>query len=287
MSDPIESRQQAARAVDGLMETPPYDLAPAEPGGPLGPTAKDRNGPLSVSYVAEHNHVYGGESLTLFAQVEARAPVGGYTLRIRLPAGLEIETYRGPDPNDLPMFEASSRPEVLVNSTTLMPILAEPTRYIVWNVDEAQAPGDRQEFEIQVRVNLALQGGTFRSLATVYLAGNGGQEAVDQEGLEIVVRDKATYLKYLPALYAQDEFMGRFLMLFESFWRPIEQQIDNIHHYFDTQITPARFLPWHRRTECGRSMPGCAPGGGRPPCPPGPWARCGCRQRSCSSTRAS
>jgi phage tail-like protein len=33
-------------------------------------------------------------------------------------------------------------------------------------------------------------------------------------------------------------------MLFESFWGPVDQQISNIHNYFDPDLTPARFLPW-------------------------------------------
>jgi phage tail-like protein len=52
------------------------------------------------------------------------------------------------------------------------------------------------------------------------------------------------YLEYLPSLYEQDNFMGRFLMLFESFWGPVDHQISNIHNYFDPDLTPARFLPW-------------------------------------------
>jgi phage tail-like protein len=55
---------------------------------------------------------------------------------------------------------------------------------------------------------------------------------------------KGRYLRYLPELYAQDELMGRFLMLFESFWAPIETQTDNVRCYLDPGMTPTRFLPW-------------------------------------------
>jgi phage tail-like protein len=38
--------------------------------------------------------------------------------------------------------------------------------------------------------------------------------------------------------------MGRFLMLFESFWDPIESQIENLSAYLDPRLTPPEFLPW-------------------------------------------
>src|SRR5262249_20365856 len=40
------------------------------------------------------------------------------------------------------------------------------------------------------------------------------------------------------------EVMARFLMLFESFWAPIEGQIDNLPLYFDPAFTPLKLLPW-------------------------------------------
>jgi phage tail-like protein len=38
--------------------------------------------------------------------------------------------------------------------------------------------------------------------------------------------------------------MGRFLMLFESFWAPIEKQIEAAALYFDPLFTPVELLPW-------------------------------------------
>lgn len=255
--EPVQGEREAAETVDGTMEstrslssgmsgemspleTSPADIVPAEPGKPLGPTANNRNGPVLVSCVAERNRVYGSESVTFFAQVEVRAPVEGFTLRMRMPVGMEIETYGAIDSDLLPNFEASAAPETLVDPRSLAPVLAEPVRYVVWEVAAAQEPGARYEYEVQVRVNPALQGNQVQSLATVYVDG----ETVDHEAAAIQVLDRAAYLQYLPALYGQDEFMGRFLMLFESFWRPIEGQIDQIHYYLDPQLTPARFLPW-------------------------------------------
>ncbi len=55
---------------------------------------------------------------------------------------------------------------------------------------------------------------------------------------------KSSYLEYLPAIYSQGDFMGRFLMIFESILGPMEGVIDNISHYFDAGTAPEELLPW-------------------------------------------
>jgi phage tail-like protein len=54
----------------------------------------------------------------------------------------------------------------------------------------------------------------------------------------------SSYLKYLPAIYSGDDFMGRFLMIFETILSPIDRTVGNLHYYFDPQMTPAELLPW-------------------------------------------
>ena len=55
---------------------------------------------------------------------------------------------------------------------------------------------------------------------------------------------KSSYLKYLPALYRDDEFMGQFLLIFESIMRPFENTVDNLDFYFNPYMTPESLLPW-------------------------------------------
>ena len=62
--------------------------------------------------------------------------------------------------------------------------------------------------------------------------------------VRLAVKPHAEYMRYLPELYAYDNFMNRFLMLFESFWKPINQQIGQAECYFDPMLTPESFLPW-------------------------------------------
>ena len=54
----------------------------------------------------------------------------------------------------------------------------------------------------------------------------------------------SSYLKYLPAIYSADDFMGRFLLIFESILSPIDRTVGNLHYYFDAQMTPPEVLPW-------------------------------------------
>ena len=58
------------------------------------------------------------------------------------------------------------------------------------------------------------------------------------------VRTESSYLQYLPALYRDDEFMGQFLLIFESIMKPLVSTVDNLAMYFDPLVTPESLLPW-------------------------------------------
>lgn len=66
----------------------------------------------------------------------------------------------------------------------------------------------------------------------------------DAARVRLTVKPNAEYLRYLPEIYSEDEFMNRYLMFFESFWKPISQQIGQMECYFDPDLTPEVFLPW-------------------------------------------
>lgn len=61
---------------------------------------------------------------------------------------------------------------------------------------------------------------------------------------------RISYLRYLPAVYQEDErsrdFLERFLSLFEMFFAGIETQVDHISRYFDPDSNSAKgeFLRW-------------------------------------------
>jgi len=52
------------------------------------------------------------------------------------------------------------------------------------------------------------------------------------------------YLRYLPSIFQDDEFMGQFLRIFEDITTPLENTISNNNLYFDPDLTPLPFLEW-------------------------------------------
>jgi len=59
-----------------------------------------------------------------------------------------------------------------------------------------------------------------------------------------IPRDKSTWLQYLPAIYSDDEFLGRYLLIFESILSPITWMIDNFDLYLTPDIAPQEWLAW-------------------------------------------
>ncbi len=54
----------------------------------------------------------------------------------------------------------------------------------------------------------------------------------------------SSYLHYLPVIFQTDEFLGRFLRIFETVWEPLEQRQNHLASYFDPATCPTNFLPW-------------------------------------------
>lgn len=51
-------------------------------------------------------------------------------------------------------------------------------------------------------------------------------------------------LDYLPEIYQQDPFIGRFLRIFEEVLAPIERMLDSMPAYFDPTVTRPDVLEW-------------------------------------------
>lgn len=52
------------------------------------------------------------------------------------------------------------------------------------------------------------------------------------------------YLEFLPALFTESEFLGRYLMIFETLWEPLQQRQDHLHMYFNAGTAPEGMLAW-------------------------------------------
>jgi len=55
---------------------------------------------------------------------------------------------------------------------------------------------------------------------------------------------RSSYLQHLPGLYRDDEFMGQFLLVFESIMKPLENTVSSLPVYFDPMVAPESLLEW-------------------------------------------
>lgn len=55
---------------------------------------------------------------------------------------------------------------------------------------------------------------------------------------------RSSYIDYLPGLYQSDEFLARFLLVFEHVLSPIQRTVENLPHYFDPHLVPESLLEW-------------------------------------------
>jgi phage tail-like protein len=54
----------------------------------------------------------------------------------------------------------------------------------------------------------------------------------------------STYLDFLPVIFQDGDFLGRFLLIFQSIWEPLEQREDHMEMFFDPRTCPEPFLQW-------------------------------------------
>ncbi len=168
---------------------------------------------------------YPGELARLFLRLLVPDQTG-ITLQIAMPRALTVET------TSLPPEIPSTLPSTIERDDDLILLLP---------LQDDFKPGEIYDIELGVRMN------TFRFdqhilIETRLVDDNGAM--IDTAAVRLTIFAKGSYLKYLPEIYESDDFTSRFLMLFESFWKPISQQIDQIDQYFDPDLTPPVLLPW-------------------------------------------
>jgi phage tail-like protein len=175
---------------------------------------------------ADYYNRYPGELVTLHLRflVPARP---GVVLQLAMPRVMEVETYRMPP--GIPATLASvaeSGPDALV----LIPL------------EGHFSPGQVCQIEIGLRLKTFYANQHLLVEASLTVP----QEAATlaEASLRLTVFGKGKYLQYLPEIYQSDDFTSRFLMLFESFWKPVHQQIEQVDAYFDPDLTPPAFIPW-------------------------------------------
>jgi phage tail-like protein len=174
---------------------------------------------------ADRYNCYAGELVTLFFHFIVPQNADA-TLQISLPNVMQVESYQMPEG-----ISASSLALMEVDQKSLLDI----------PLNRNFEKGAEYEISIQVRVK------TFQIdqylLCEVRIF-DAEFKLLAYEAAQITVISKGRYLQHLPEIYEKDEFINRFLMLIESFWKPINQQIEQVDCYFDPLLTPPQMLPW-------------------------------------------
>lgn len=188
---------------------------------------------ITVDHITNAYTCYSGEPVILSTRVTAHERLAGYKLEVILPAGLELKGYQV-------LGEQQDR---------ALPAISPHNGgwRVFWDLHHEVSPGQQDEYQVQTVVTEHVRPAILESTAQVTpLFFEESRRAGDpaSETLSMLVKIGGRYLRYLPSVYESDDFMGRFLMLFESFWGPIERQVDLLSYYFDPFTTPMDLLPW-------------------------------------------
>lgn len=202
--------------------------------------------PLEIDLAADYYHRYPSEVVTLYARVRVHQPLPGLAIQVRLPHGLfpldghaltetplAVAPLEGDSPQGAQFRAGFDRPLLDEDPTS-------QTTNFTWERVGPIPAGLQAEFAAQARVR-AVDALTYLTIEAV---ANSAPDWQVSASARLEIRPKSQYLRYLPAVYQNDDLMGRFLMLFESFWSPIDVQIRQMSHYFDPRLTPPAFLPW-------------------------------------------
>ncbi len=179
-----------------------------------------------VFHVADFCNRYPGEEVIFHTTLKVGAHPAGRTLTVQLPVGTSLAGYTLPDGK-------------AILSSAVRDLEDGPA--VDWALGDGLAPGSELNLITQATVLPLEQEIPRRSQAVLrdvqgYVLGS--------ETVEINVRPQSQLLRYLPEIYHENEFLGRFLMLFESFLAPLERQVAQSDGYYDPDLAPESFLPW-------------------------------------------
>jgi phage tail-like protein len=182
-----------------------------------------------ISHVADFYRRYPGETVTFYTRIEILRPLPSLTFWIDLPPEVTPGEYKASGA----LADVSPRLEV-----------GDDTREMTWRFEREIPAGARFDYELQTTINHVERDLEMECRAGVALGVGDEARDIAVASVTIDLHAKGRYLQYLPGIYRDDDLMGRFVMLFESFWSPIEGQIDNLPYYFDPEMAPSQLLPW-------------------------------------------
>lgn len=59
-----------------------------------------------------------------------------------------------------------------------------------------------------------------------------------------ISRTRSSWLQYLPGIFSEDDFAGRYLLIFESMFSPIFWTLDHFDLYLTPELAPEEWLHW-------------------------------------------
>ena len=178
-----------------------------------------------LSLVVDYYNRYPGELVIYFLRFIVPEQ-SGVSLRLAMPQVMEVESYH------FPVGMPAGLPPVVEADQELVILIPLDGRFKV---------GQSYEIEIRARINTFYMD---QHLITEASLVTDDAQIIASEMVQVTVFGKGEYLRNLPDIYSSDDFTSRFLMLFESFWKPISQQIDQVEYYFDPDLTPDEAIPW-------------------------------------------
>jgi len=198
---------------------------------------------LCLSHVADRYKCYAGDFVTFSTRVTVKQPGSTYTLAIDRADGLELDRF-------------TQQPNLSTHTTTRH----HAADQLLWHVEQAEHSTD---YEVKFRISHASHALLEKMTELTddlldrqpekrdYIELHSQATLVDlkteqqvSETVVIRVYRQASYLQYLPAIYENEALLSQFLIFFERYWQPIQQQLDHIEDNFDPMLAPAALLPW-------------------------------------------
>ena len=100
---------------------------------------------------------------------------------------------------------------------------------------------DQQALTLKNKDGLVLD---FRCLVSIHIDPGTDQEQIQQEEFSLYVRPYTTYVHYLPTIYREVDFIGRFIKIFEQAFEPVIQSSDVMWANLDPLTSPQALLPF-------------------------------------------
>lgn len=181
--------------------------------------------PPGISLAVDFYNRYPGENVCYFVRF-CVPNLPGASVQLSFPKVLLVTSY------------------MIVGETTLPALRFSETEQDLLVILDIHPPFEAgQEYILEVHTQINTFQFDQRILAEAILLDKETQP-IARDGIQVTVHAKSQYLRYLPEIYQMDDFTSRFLMLIESFWKPISLQIDQVSNYFDPNLVPPEFLPW-------------------------------------------